>query len=189
MPLRLGIDLDGVVADFNAGWVSRYNKDFSAELSQEAVQIWDGLHRLTHFQHMKDFWAWARGKDGESIFRNLEPYEGALEALGRLHMAGHYVVIITSKPDWAIHDTLAWLADRRVLTREVHLTDEKWAVPCDVYLDDAPHQLVRIHQVRPEALTCRFVRPWNRPVPGVKDVANWDEFVRIVEGTAAGAGY
>ena len=30
--MRLGIDLDGVVADFNAGWMDRYNEDFDAEL-------------------------------------------------------------------------------------------------------------------------------------------------------------
>ena len=39
-PLRSGIDLDGVVADFNAGWISRYG-DFGAELLPEHVDIWD----------------------------------------------------------------------------------------------------------------------------------------------------
>ena len=26
--MRLGIDLDGVVADFSTGWVNRYNDEF-----------------------------------------------------------------------------------------------------------------------------------------------------------------
>ena len=29
-PLRLGIDLDGVIADFNTGWIRLYNQEFGA---------------------------------------------------------------------------------------------------------------------------------------------------------------
>ena len=35
--MRLGIDLDGVVADFNAGWISRYNREFEANLTTDMV--------------------------------------------------------------------------------------------------------------------------------------------------------
>ena len=35
--MRLGIDLDGVVADFNAGWITRYNTDFGTAIPLDAV--------------------------------------------------------------------------------------------------------------------------------------------------------
>lgn len=178
--LRLGIDLDGVVADFNTGWIERYNRHFGGELSRDAVQVWDGLHELTHFEGMEDFWAWAQEGETGSLFRHLEPYAGAVDALWKLHGDGHHIVIITSKPDWAIFDTFAWLADHRVPTREVHITEEKWKVGCDVYLDDAPHQLREVRRRRPQALVCRFVRPWNEAVPGTTDVEGWDHFVETV---------
>jgi 5'(3')-deoxyribonucleotidase len=181
--MRLGIDLDGVVADFNAGWIARYNEEFEASIPLDAVQMWDGLHELTHFTDMKAFWEWAKGHGKGSVFRHLETYQGAVESLGLL-AADHDVVILTTKPDWAIHDTFAWIADHRIPTREVHMTWAKWRVPCDVYLDDAPHQITRIHRARPEAITCRFVRPWNEPVPGVHDVHDWDGFVALVRGAA-----
>jgi 5'(3')-deoxyribonucleotidase len=177
--MRLGIDLDGVVADFNAGWIGRYNDEFAAEVPHDAVQVWDGMHDLTHFTDMRAFWDWAKGHGQGSVFRHLELYAGAEAALRQLDDNGHEIVIITSKPDWAVHDTFAWLADHRIPTREVHVTWRKAAVPCDVYLDDAPHNLRRIHRARPEALVCRFVRPWNLPMPGVRDVHDWDEFVRL----------
>ena len=41
--LRLGIDMDGVVADFNAGWIERYNRDFDAALHPDHVVGWDEL--------------------------------------------------------------------------------------------------------------------------------------------------
>ena len=60
------------------------------------------------------------------------------------------------------------------------MIDDKWRVGCDVYLDDAPHQVVSIHRARPESLMCRFVRPWNTSVPGTRDIADWPAFVETV---------
>jgi 5'(3')-deoxyribonucleotidase len=177
--LRLGIDLDGVVADFVAGWISRYNQEFEADLSPLSVQTWDGLHTLTHFADSDEFWTWASDHGGSSVFRHLETYEGATAALDELAGQGHEIVIITLKPDWAVHDTFAWIADHRVPTREVHITANKWEVSCDIYLDDSPQQLMRYVQERPDRLVCRFVRPWNDPVEGVRDIAAWKDFVEL----------
>jgi 5'(3')-deoxyribonucleotidase len=178
--LRLGIDLDGVVADFNTGWIERYNAEFARSLPLDAVQTWNGLHTLTHFRDDREFWRWAAGHGGGSIFRHLDTYAGALGSLEELSAGGHDIVIITSKPDWAIHDTYAWLADHRIPTREVHIIEWKWTVPCDVYLDDAPHQLRGLVERRPDATVCRFVRPWNDPVEGAVDVRAWEEFTDMV---------
>lgn len=178
--LRLGIDLDGVVADFNAGWIERYNAEFGSEVPLDAVQAWDGLHTMTHFSNNREFWAWAQGHGGGSIFRHLDLYQGAHETLEALTEDGHQIVVVTSKPRWAVHDTFAWLADKRIPTREVHIIEEKGKVPCDIYLDDAPHQVRRLVGARPEATVCRFVRPWNDPIEGAIDVHSWGDFRRVV---------
>ena len=123
--LRLGIDLDGVVADFNAGWIERYNAQFGSTLLPEHVDIWDAPTLLTHFTNMSEFWSWARtAGGGSSIFRVLQPYQGAIEALERLGHRDH-IVIVTTKPRFAIHDTFEWLAEHRVPTTEVHILDDK----------------------------------------------------------------
>ncbi|MDX1690677.1 MAG: hypothetical protein R3290_06620 [Acidimicrobiia bacterium] len=182
--MRLGIDLDGVVADFNAGWIDRYNAEFRSDVAHDAVRHWNAIPGLTHFEDMEAFWTWARGDESGSLFRHLETYPDAVPALERLDGAGHDVVIITTKPRWAIHDTFAWLAEHRIPTEEVHITWDKHRVPCDVYLDDAPHVIERIHRNRPESLVCRFVRPWNEPVAGVRDVESWADFEAAVHDLA-----
>ena len=179
--LRLGIDLDGVVADFNAGWIERYNAQFGTTLLPEHVDIWDAPTLMTHFTDMGEFWSWARtAGGGASIFRVLQPYHGAIEALERLGR-NHPVVIITTKPAFAIHDTYEWLAEHRVPTREVHIVDDKSTVECDVYLDDADHNLEALVAAHPAALVCRYVRPWSHPRPGVVDVADWSAFEAELE--------
>jgi 5'(3')-deoxyribonucleotidase len=176
--LRLGIDMDGVLADFNAGWIARYNRDFDAALHPDHIVGWDELHRVTGFETMDAFWAWARD-GGRSVFRDLPPIEGAIETLRDLAQR-HRIVIITARFDWAIADTLAWLAEHGVLAREVHFQAAKHLIPCDVYLDDSPYQIPSLHRERPDSLVCRQVTAWNRPVPGVVDVHDWEEFRRVV---------
>lgn len=178
--MRLGIDLDGVVADFNGGWMDRYNREHDAALSSDMVTNWDGLHKLTHFRHMAEFWMWARNHGGSSIFRHLEPYSGAVETLRALNRRGHDIVILTAKPDWAVHDTFEWLADHRIPTREVHCLDDKWRIECDLYLDDSPYVVPDLVRHRPDRTVCRFVRPWNRPVEGTVEVESWEDVDRVV---------
>lgn len=184
--LRLGIDLDGVVADFNRGWISAYNAAFGAALHSEQVVAWQSPLELTHFPDMGSFWRWARrADDGSSIFRNLEPFPGAIESLHDLAARGHRLVIITAKPEWAVVDTLRWLADHAAPTREIHVTEDKHEVECDVYLDDSPEQVERLTRARATtARVCRFVRPWNAPVEGAHDVYDWPGFLALVEAEA-----
>lgn len=187
--MRLGIDLDGVVADFNQGWVDRYNRDFGASLSVDDIVEWNAPVGLTHFRGMGEFWKWARTCcEGKSLFRGLLPYPGALEALHDFSDAGHHIVILTTKPDFAVHDTYEWLAEHRLPTTEVHILDDKTTVACDLYVDDADHNVESLVAAHPDALVCRYVRPWNRPHRGAVDVDGWPQLERLVEATASESG-
>ena len=42
----------------------------------------------------------------------------------------------------------------------------------------AGYALVTLH--RPDRVVCRYVRPWNEPYPGARDIHDWDEFVALV---------
>ncbi len=177
--MRLGIDLDGVVADFNGGWMRYYNREFGTSLTPDLVDGWDAIPRLTHFADMGEFWSWASDLDGASVFRHLEPFPGAIEAATRL--AGrHTIAVITTKPHFAHVDTHEWLAEHGFPADEVHITEHKQYVHADAYLDDGPHVIEALVAHRPDALVCRYVRPWNGPVTGAVDVDGWPAFERLV---------
>lgn len=192
--MRLGIDLDGVVADFDDGWMSRYHADFGTDPRQVHIEpgapqvMWDGMHRLTHFPDVAAFWDWVHER---RLFRDLELIAGAREGLATLAAHGHDIVIITAKPDRAVPDTLHWIADQRLPTREIHFIRAKHRVACDAYLDDSPMVLPQLVSHRPDALVCRMVAPWNEPVPGAVDVPDWSRFVEVVSargGTVSATG-
>ena len=179
--MRLGIDLDGVVADFNAGWIRIHREEFGSELQPEEVTTWDGLHVLAGFADMAAFWDWAQATEYRpSIFRHFDPYPDAVDTLRALDASGHEIVIITAKPRWAVTDTLRWLADHELPTTEIHIQSAKYRVDCDVYLDDSPFVVPELVEHRPAATVCRFVRPWNDPVAGAVDVVTWQDFHALV---------
>jgi 5'(3')-deoxyribonucleotidase len=180
-PMRLGIDLDGVVADFNAGWMRVHAAEFGTSLDPEMVTSWSAPAALGGFGTMSEFWRWARGNDTRpSIFRHLDVYDGALDSLHALARKGHEIIVITTKPGWARSDTYRWLDERQLPTTEVHITRDKHHIACDAYLDDSPTVLPELVRYRRSSLVCRFVRPWNRPVVGATDVESWEAFEAVV---------
>lgn len=178
--MRLGIDLDGVVANFTEGWMRFYNLQHGTTLAESESQRWNDMITLTHFEDMREFWRWASDLDGRSLFWHLNPFPGAVEAINDLHDEGHEIVILTQKPNYAVEDTKEWVAEVGIPASEVHIIDRKWSIDCDVYLDDGPHMVPALVEHRPYRTVCRYVRPWNDPVPGAVDVHDFDEFREVV---------
>lgn len=185
--MRLGIDLDGVVANFTKGWMSFYNREFGTEFSVEDSNSWGDLVDLTHFKDIDEFWEWSSDLDGRSVFWHLEPFPGAVEALRGFADDGRHVIIVTTKPDFAVRDTYEWIERHRIPAAEIHILEDKWRIDCDVYLDDSPLVLPDLVEHRPNRTVCRYVRPWNEPVDGAIDVHGFDEFGDVVDRLASSA--
>jgi uncharacterized HAD superfamily protein len=183
--MRLGIDMDGVLADFTNGWMSFYNRQFGTNLTVADSKMWNDIIELTRFADIDEFWDWASDLDGHSIFWHLEPYPGALDALHALSDTGHQIIVLTTKPSFAVGDTFEWIERHRLPATEIHILEDKWTVDCAVYLDDNPNLLPRLVAERPSRTVCRYVRPWNVPVSGAVDVTDFVEFRELVERLAA----
>ena len=171
--MRFVIDLDGVVFDFDRGWIERYNREFGTDIGINQDQRYNELHLLVGLAAPIDFWDWFRYTTG---FLDLPLYDGAEEALERQGKLGH-VTLATSRPKWARmqtnravrglhHDDLAFIAQKEMLL-------------ADVYVDDNPEQLEKLYRMRSRAEVWRIRRPWNEQLEQFEN--NADSLLAVVQ--------
>jgi 5'(3')-deoxyribonucleotidase len=181
--MRLGIDMDGVLADFDKGWVDRYNADFGATLHPKQNDHWDSLLSITHFEEYDDWRGWVTDKH-EDLFLGLAPLPGAVEGVQSLADYGHDIVIITSKPRWAAGHPSSWLIEHNVPYDEIHVTSKKTYVACDVYVDDAIHNVVDFVE-NTDALVIQYAAwPYvngGERVDGALYCTSWPDVVNAIQ--------
>lgn len=186
--MKLGIDIDGVVYDwektarFLLGWRFGYDIPQSTE--------WDSIEKAVKKDHWQ--WLWSAGVNKYGLFRHGDLIPGAIEAIVKLHHAGHEINFITATPtkagekeSEAIQDRQDWAwfhFSKRLGANGYKLFFEKVKskVDCDLYLDDKVENLKELTQAGKTAVC--FDRGWNDvAVECAYRVFSWKGFVVLVE--------
>jgi 5'-nucleotidase len=189
-PFILGVDLDGVCADYTAG-IRRVvadergisPDDLPAERSWgfEEWGLGDGEFERIHHKAVSEL----------HLLRDLPAIEGCADALWRLSDAGIWIRIITHRlyVNWghqvAVSDTVAWLDQARIPYRDLCFLGTKPQVEADAYIDDAPHNVEALRQAGNAVIV--FDQPYNRDLPGPR-ARTWSELEEQVLELAAEAG-
>jgi 5'-nucleotidase len=182
--LVLGVDLDGVCADyegaFRAAVVRQLGRDpdtLRPQTIMDAYSEWG----LT-FDEFEEAHRLAVTED--RIFRHMEPLPGVSEALWRLSDAGVWIRIITHRLlfNWAHEssaaDTAYWLDANRIPYRDLCFIGDKPNVGADLYVDDSPKNIVALREAGKAAIV--FDQPYNRELPAPR-AHSWDDVVAFVE--------
>jgi len=191
-PFVLGVDLDGVCADYTKAFrtyvakqLGRDEAEFGPQHSWRIEECGWGVRDREHFVALH-----RAAVEEERMFANMPEIEGASDALWKLSDLGVYIRIITHRLvlNWghqtAVSDTVSWLqaprADGRprIPYRDVCFCAKKTEVGADLYIDDAPHNIASLRKTRNDTIC--FDAPYNREVPGVR-AQTWSEIVAIVE--------
>ena len=182
--LVLGVDLDGVCADYEAAFrasVARQLDRDPAELKPQTVHDsysqW-GLDGAAFEE------AHRRAVLEDRMFRHMAPMPGVADALWQLSDQGVWIRIITHRlcVNWAHEttaaDTAGWLDAHGIPYRDLCFIGDKPHVGADVYVDDAPNNVLALRGTgRP---TIVFDQPYNRHLPGPRAHA-WQDVVAFVE--------
>jgi 5'(3')-deoxyribonucleotidase len=186
----LGVDLDGVCADYNRGFrqivaADRGVPPESLPLpSQWGFEDWglDGdeylrLHKLAVSE--------------KRMLRDLPAVEGCADALWRLSDLGAWIRIITHRlyTNWghatAVSDTVAWLDEHRIPYRDICFLGAKPQVEADAYIDDAPHNITALRDAGNDVII--FDQPYNRELDGLR-ATSWAEVEELVSELASRKG-
>ncbi len=174
----LGVDLDGVCADFYAGirdiaaeWlevdVTSLSPDVSWGLEEwgvtEAPGGYEDLHRFAVTQR--------------DLFRRLQPIRGCRPALRRLSKAGVRIRIITHRlviryfHHQAIQQTVEWLDYHSIPYWDICFMRDKGAVGADLYLEDSPDNIRALRERGCEVIA--FGNSTNRHCPPPR-LCSWE---------------
>lgn len=184
----LGVDLDGVCADYTAAFrdvVARRTATDPSTLTDEVS--WD-------------FAEWGLDRDGflalhragvmeDRMFREMPAMPGVADALWRLSDAGVWIRIITHRLvlNWGhevvVADTVAWLDRHRIPYRDLCFLGRKPEVQADAYVEDAPHNVEALRAGG--NLVVVFDQPYNRHLPGPR-AADWHQVESHLEEPLAG---
>lgn len=178
MTFVLGVDLDGVCADYTAAFAEVVAEERGCAVADlPADRSWDfaewGVDALGGFERLHRLAVLEK-----RMFRTMPALPGCAEALWRLSDAGVWIRIITHRlvVHWghqiAVADTVAWLDEHGIPYRDLCFLGRKPEVEADCYIDDAPHNVVALREQGNHTLV--FDAPYNRDVPGPR-VRNWAE--------------
>ena len=183
-PFVLGVDLDGVCADFYAGlrpiaaeWLGVEITSLPQRVSwglpewgiDRAPGGYEALHRFAVTQR--------------DLFRKLPPMAGAPTALRRLSAADVRIRVITHRffikyfHKVAAQQTIEWLDHHDIPYWDLCFMKDKYAVGADVYVEDSPKN---IEKLRAEGLTTVvFTNSTNEDMAGPR-ADTWEQVVEFV---------
>src|SRR5712664_3301214 len=172
MQKHIGIDIDGVLADFNSSMIERTIKVTGRDLFPPRpfdIPCWDYPEKYG-YTNTEMSAIWGSIKIDPEFWQNLSPYPTAYAAgeyLRKLQDAGHDLYFITSRPGVdAKAQTEEWLAFHLgMYFATVLISSEKAlcarALDLDAYIDDKWENAFEVATTS-RARTYLLDRPWNR---------------------------
>lgn len=176
---RVGVDLDGVCYDFADSlrtFLEGTHRKYPEPTRWEFYEDWGfTLPEFIELCH--------EGVNAGVIFTEGDPFPGTVEALTRLHSAGHTIHIVTDRSFGSAGGSEAatrlWLDGHKIPFDSLTFTSDKTIVRADYFIDDKLQNYDELFAAGVEVYL--FDRPWNQhPTPRDR-VSSLAEFVEKVK--------
>jgi 5'(3')-deoxyribonucleotidase len=179
----LGVDLDGVVADFYEGmrkvaaeWLGVPLESLTKKVTQ-GLSEW-GLDELGGYDPLHRFAVTQR-----DLFKNLPPIPGAPVALRKLSTRDVRIRIITHRlyikyfHQEAVRQTIEWLDHHDIPYWDLCFMKDKAAVGANLYVEDSPSNVESLRRDGHETIV--FANSTNVGMAEPR-VETWEDAVRLV---------
>ena len=180
----LGIDLDGVCADFYARMREIAAEWFEVDINtltdspSYGLDEW-GIQTPDQYEQLHRFAVTQR-----QLFATAPPIPGARSTLRRLSDEGYRIRIITHRlfihffHQDAVSQTIDWLDRHGIPYSDLCFMKEKDQVGADIYVDDAPENIERLRARGHYAICFGNSTNEHLAAPRAKD---WNEVYRLVK--------
>jgi 5'(3')-deoxyribonucleotidase len=190
--LRVGVDLDGVLGDFNTAFIQRVIDVTGKDLFPPRpfdITTWDYPQHYG-YTDAECKQVWADIAQDPSFWREEPKYpwtDDTMKRLGDLWQDGEAdLYFVTSRPgDTAKNQTEMWLDAFDVIPPTVLISSEKGlcckALKLDVYIDDKTENCEDVVRQSPDTLCFMLAQPWNHAVPGCARIEKIEQFFAAIE--------
>jgi 5'(3')-deoxyribonucleotidase len=174
--MKVGIDLDGTLADIHTPWLDRVNRHIDANYSLKDWTDWGAS--FLHKHGITDSLSFL----SPDIYDIAKPIPGAAEGIKRLmNIEGIELVCVSANPfkndeDYKVAKK-EWLSKHvPELAEGVQFARVKRGLGLNVLIDDGPE-----HFENPDFTGVLVVRPWNHYVNTEHKLHDWDNAHEIVQ--------
>lgn len=187
--LHVGIDVDGVLADYMGG-VAAVGQSMGLAMSgSSSGPTQYGLVEPGWFPDAESASkAMTHLRDSGGLRELALLDTGASAAIRCLRIAGHRVSIVTARHSGGRYsrshgerriarETIDWLAEHNILPDDVRFERRKSLVDCQIYIDDAPHIIEELRSDGRRAVV--YDQPYNRHLSGDR-VSSMEEFAELI---------
>lgn len=120
--MHIAVDMDDVMLDFVGGVLAAVKKEYGVAIPTESITAWN-IGPVLNPIIGRSWWDWL--KDRAWLWAHFPAIDGAIGGVDRLRRDGHYMELITSKPDWAEHNVYRWLGKWRPAFQRVTIVGPK----------------------------------------------------------------
>lgn len=183
---HIAIDMDDVLVDFVGGLVTAIGTEYDVQITREQLEQcgWN-LHPLLDPIVGRSWWSWLR--DREWLWAGFPAVPGAIGGIDTLRRQGHYLELVTSKPEWAEHNVWKWLGKWRPAFHSVTIVSpgqvKAHYTSAQLLIDDKPENCDEF--IRDGRTAVLFDAPHNRhynPRPlGLHRAVGWIDVIKIGE--------
>lgn len=158
--MKLGIDLDGVLADhvrYLIEYLRRSNP--SLDITVDDVDRWNAKVNGIRFKDLFEYYL-----RFEEFTLSIPPIENSIESIDKLYDR-YEIYIVTARPKYCRETTIKWLNMHGFKYHKLYidLDYERIDLDFDVLIDDNPFNIIGFACKRKKAII--LDQPWNRKLP------------------------
>ena len=179
--MTIGVDIDGVLADYQGGLRQLIAEDRGVD--PETLTMDTDWY----------FPQWGLDAEGWRHYHNLGVKSGLLarldviveakSVLKKLRQGGCRIRILTQRGATGgqvvkLADTVKWLADKKIPFDEFTQVRHKTSVECDWYVEDSPEHIEALRAAGKRVIA--FDQPWNRQTSTPHRAHSWADVYDII---------